>query len=438
MANQTVKKGKVPEWLKQSRSSARSRLSKLELPTLKSRGWEFTDLATFDPQKYKVSKNGSAGAFNNAVPLFSPEDGGIRLDQIDATSLPSSGGDQRAQDATDGEKPKHPVVMSLEQAVSDFPWLVEKYLSTVVTADDYFVAENCAKWSGGAFVYVPAGHKLDLPVQITTVQQSPGSALFWRTLVVLEEASEAEIWEQYISSDDAVDGLFNTVVELHVGNGASLRYICGQGLSRSSWIFGSQRAHLDRDASIDWITLGFGSASGKIRMETKLAGDGSSAKVTGFYAGYESQHLDFDTTQEHAAEHTSSDLAFRGLLEDQATAVWRGMIEVDPGAQRTDAFQESRNLLLSKQAHADAIPGLEIEADDVRCTHAAAIAQIDETQVFYLMSRGLTRKAATRIVIDGFMQALVERLDKGRLHDAVSEALERRLEKILGDQTPAH
>src|SRR5256714_7281094 len=124
-------------------------------------------------------------------------------------------------------------------------------------------------------------------------------------------------------------------------------------------------------------------------METKLAGTVASARVTGAYAGAGRQHLDFDTTQEHAADHTTSDLAFRGVLADRATAVWRGMIRVDPGAQKTDAFQESRNLLLSKRAHADAIPGLEIEADDVRCTHAAAVAQVAKEQAFYLMSRGL-------------------------------------------------
>src|SRR5204862_4255818 len=195
-------------------------------------------------------------------------------------------------------------------------------------------------------------------------------------------------------------GLFNGVVELSVGAGSNLRYVCEQELSDRSWVFATQRAELGRDAGLEWIALGFGSARGKVRMETKLAGQGSSARVTGAYAGHGRQHLDFDTTQEHAAPHTVSDLAFRGVLEGRSTAVWRGMIKVDPGAQQTDAFQESRNLLLSKRAHADAIPGLEILANDVRCTHAAAIAQIDREQLFYLMSRGLRREQATRLVID--------------------------------------
>ncbi len=145
-------------------------------------------------------------------------------------------------------------------------------------------------------------------------------------------------------------------------------------------------------------------------METDLAGQGAEGRVTGAYAGRGEQHLDYDTTQEHAAPHTTSDLAFRGILGDSSTAVWRGMIRVDPGAQQTDAFQESRNLLLTKQAHADAIPGLEIEANDVRCTHAAAVAQIDADQLYYLRSRGLPDETARRLVIEGFLSELVERV----------------------------
>ena len=156
--------------------------------------------------------------------------------------------------------------------------------------------------------------------------------------------------------------------------------------------------------------------------------------MTGAYAGNGTQHLDFDTTQEHAAENTTSDLAFRGVLEESATAVWRGMIRVDPGAQQTDAFQESRNLLLSKSAHADAIPGLEIEANDVRCTHAAAVAQIDAEQLHYLRSHGLSDDEAKRLIIEGFLEALVERLDEGPVRAAVSVALERRLGEILGER----
>ena len=287
--------------------------------------------------------------------------------------------------------PDEPVVVPLSVAVERWPELVESRLGAIVDAEDPFVARNEAAWHGGAFVYVPRGQRLDAPVLLSVVQEAAQTALSWRTLIVLEEGAEAEVWEQYLSADPESEGLLNTVVEISVGPGANLRYMCGQALGERAWIFGSQRAEVDRDATFEWIALGFGSARGKVRMETKLAGQGASARVTGAYAGRHRQHLDFDTTQEHAAPNTTSDLAFRGLLGDRSTAVWRGMIRVDPGAQQTDAFQESRNLLLSKRAHADAIPGLEILANDVRCTHAAAIAQIDADQLFYLQTRGLPR-----------------------------------------------
>jgi Fe-S cluster assembly protein SufD len=166
-------------------------------------------------------------------------------------------------------------------------------------------------------------------------------------------------------------------------------------------------------------------------METRLAGEGADARVTGAYAPRGRQHIDFDTNQEHAAPNTTSDLAFRGVLQGRSTAVWKGNIIVDPGAQKTDAFQESRNLLISKRAHADSIPGLEIQANDVRCTHAAAIAQVDPEQLFYLSSHGLPAPAAKRLVIEGFLSALVERFEQGPVREVLAEALEHRLALVL-------
>ncbi len=349
--------------------------------------------------------------------------GAAALDQVDAAPLSE----------LDGATPDRPLIVPLRAAAQRWPQLVGERLGSVVAVgDDAFAARNDGAWSGGALVYVPRNQRLEAPALITAVQDAGARALHWRTLIVLEEGAEAEVWEQYLSSDDDVEGLFNALTEISVGPGARLRYVSGQGLSSRSWVFGTQRAELDRDASLDWVAIGFGSARGRVRMETNLAGEGSSAKVTGAYAVHGRQHLDFDTTQEHSAPHTTSDLAFRGVLDGRATAVWQGMIRVDPGAQRTDAFQESRNLLLSKRAHADAIPGLEIEADDVRCTHAAAIAQVDREQLFYLRSHGIPPEQAKRLVIDGFMQALVERFAPGPIREAVSGALERRLEQILG------
>jgi Fe-S cluster assembly protein SufD len=379
-----------PAWLEERRRRGASLTATLPLPTTKSKGWEFTDLGKLDFGSYTAS----------------------------GAAVEVSGG----EGAT---------VVSLAEAVESHAELLEQKLGSLVGVEDPFVARNEADWRDGVLVHVPRGVKLTEPVRIEVPIEANGSAVSWRTLIVLEEGAEAEVWEHWSSPDDEVDALLNSVVELSVGQAATLRYINTQDISEQAWVFASQRAEVGRDGRLDWAALGFGSGGGKVRMDTKLAGPGSEARVTGGYAGGPGQHLDYDTTQEHAAPNTNSDLAFRGVLAKGSTAVWRGMIKVDPGAQQTDAFQESRNLLLSPEAHADAIPGLEILADDVRCTHAAAIAQVDKEQLFYLTSRGLGEAEAKSLVIEGFLEALVERLAEGPVRDEISAALETRLSEIL-------
>jgi Fe-S cluster assembly protein SufD len=383
-----------PDWLIERRRQGASLARELPLPDPKQKGWEFTDLSGLDLDSYE------------------PAPGSVEIEDGGAAEAGA-------------------LVLPLEVALRERREMLEQHLGSLVPIEDPFVARNDAGWQSGVLVYVPNGVRVPEPIEISAIQTAGGSGLNWRTLVVLEEDAEAEVWERYRSEDDGLDALLNAVVELRIGQDARLRYVCTQDISQQSWIFATQRAEVGRDGSLHWTALGFGSASGKVRMETKLAGPGSEAQVTGAYAGSANQHLDFDTTQEHAAPNTTSDLAFRGVLGDRATAVWRGMIRVDPDAQGTDAFQESRNLLLSTNAHADAIPGLEIEANDVRCTHAAAVAQIDRDQLFYLRARGLPEDTARRVIIEGFLEALVERLAAGKVRDEVSGALERRLGEIL-------
>jgi Fe-S cluster assembly protein SufD len=379
-----------PAWLEERRQKGAALTESLPLPDQRVKGWEFTDLASLD------------------LDAYSGADADVEV----------SGGEGA-------------IVISLAEAVESHGELLAEALGSLVPVEDPFVARNEAEWRDGVLVHVPRGVKLSEPVRIEVPVAESGTAVSWRTLIVLEEGAEAEVWEHWSSPDDKVDALLNSVVELSVGQAATLRYVNTQDISEKAWIFATQRAQVERDGRLDWAALGFGSGRGKVRMETKLAGPGSEARVTGGYAGGPGQHLDYDTTQEHAAPNTNSDLAFRGVLAAGSTAVWRGMIKVDPGAQQTDAFQESRNLLLSPEAHADAIPGLEILADDVRCTHAAAIAQVDKEQLFYLTSRGLDEAAAKSLVIEGFLEALVERLAEGPVRDEISAALESRLAEIL-------
>ena len=379
-----------PTWLDERRQRGASLAQSLPLPDQKAKGWEFTDLATLDLDSYA-----------DASPVAS-------IEGVEGVT-----------------------VLPLAVALESHDELLHERLGSLVPAEDPFVARNEASWRDGVLIHVPAGASVAEPIRVELPLDEDGAAVYWRTVVVLEDGADAEVWEHCSSASDSTDALLNSVVELHVGQAASLRYVSTQDISERAWIFSSQRAQVERDGRLDWTALGFGSARGKVRMETNLAGPGSEARVTGGYASGPGQHLDYDTTQEHAAPNTFSDLAFRGVLAAGSTAVWRGMIRVDPGAQGTDAFQESRNLLLSPDAHADAIPGLEIEADDVRCTHAAAIAQIDRDQLFYLTSRGLDPATAKQVIIEGFLESLVERLAEGPVRDEVSAALERRLAEIL-------
>ena len=412
-----------PSWLSERRRRAAERRSSLPLPSHKGKaGWEFTELgSTFVLDAFTPVAAGE-GDEVEASPMLETPPGAIELVQVDG---PVAGDPAVVEDG--------PVVMPLSLAVERHPELVEPHLGEVVGLDegDVFVAANDADWTGGAFVYVPRGVKVEAPILLTAITAAATTALNRRVLIVVEEGAEVEVWEQYLSADAESQSLLNTVVELRVGQNAKLRYVCGQDLNEKSWIFGAQRATVERDGSLDWVALGFGGANGRVSMNTVLTGPGAHGKVTGAYAPHGRQHVDFDTTQEHAAPNTISDLAFRGILADRSTAVWKGNIIVDPGAQKTDAFQECRNLLVSKRAHADAIPGLEILANDVRCTHAAAVAQIDKEQLFYLRSRGLDDADAKRLVIEGFLQELVERFAEGPLHDAVAGALERRLAFVL-------
>jgi len=413
-----------PRWLADRRSRAAALAATLDLPQFKGTpGWEFTSLAKFSLDAFAAAApgDGDGSAGDRVQTLLEAPEGAVTLGQVDGRVL------ETPDAVEDG-----PVVLPLTLAVERHPELVEPYLGTIVAGDqDIFTAANDANWTGGAFVYVPRGVRVDTPILLTAIADAEGTALHRRTLIVLEEGAEAEVWEQFLSGSEDTESMLDTVVELVVGQNARLRYVCGQDMNEKSWIFGTQRAEVARDGHLDWAAVAFGSARGKVRMNTLLAGEGSHAKVTGAYAPHARQHLDFDTTQEHGAANTTSDLAFRGILSDRSTAVWRGMIKVDPGAQQTDAFQECRNLLLSKRAHADAIPGLEILANDVRCTHAAAIAQIDKEQLFYLRARGLGEPIAQRLVIEGFMAELVERFEKGPIREALAGALERRLSRVL-------
>jgi Fe-S cluster assembly protein SufD len=299
--------------------------------------------------------------------------------------------------------------------------------SLVGWEDDKFAAHNAAAWRNGLLVHVPGGLELERPLFVRVVNAIENGSLFWRLLVVAEEGSRFSLVEEYSSASAELPGYFNGVAELFVRQAAKLEYVSLQNLSRETWHFASHHARVERDAELDWVSGGFGSKRGKTRIQNDLAGPGATSRVTGAYFGDGEQHLDFDTFQEHIAPDTESDFAFKGALRDTATAVWRGMIRVERDAQKTNAYQECRNLMLSPTTHAVPIPGLEILANDVRCTHGATVGRVDREQLFYLMARGLPRPEAERLIVRGFFQDVLDRIELEPVREAVTSALERRI-----------
>ena len=278
-------------------------------------------------------------------------------------------------------------------------------------------------------MHVPKDVVLEQPLLVRITNSVEGGSLFWRLLIVAEPGSRV-LGDRGV----CVDG--PRALRLPERRGRDLRRGRRQGRVRlraerqpqETWHFGSHHARIERDAELDWVAGGFGSKKGKIRIQNDLAGQGATSRVTGAYFADGVQHLDYDTFQEHIAPSTTSDFAFKGVLNDEASsAVWRGMIRVEEEAQKTNAYQENRNLLLSKSAHADSIPGLEILANDVRCTHGATLGQVDREQLFYLMARGLSRAEAERLIVRGFFQDVLDRIELEPVREALGAALEARI-----------
>ncbi len=383
--------------------AAAARFAELHLPTTTEEAWRFTDLRGFDPDAFPVPSD--AGAAAEAPRLLDLDVAGMAVVSESGVEI------ERAPDGVRFEP--------LAEA--------DPRLYSLVGWDEFFAAHNAALWRNGVLVHVPRGVELERPLYVRIASSLPGSALFYRLLVVAEEQARFALIEEYTSASPELDVYSNAVAELFVGQAAKLEYVSIQNLSRATWHFATHHARVERDAVLDWVAGGFGSKKGKIRIQNDLSGPGATSRVTGAYFADGSQHLDYDTFQEHMAPSTESDFAFKGALRESARAVWRGMIRVEEEAQKTNAYQENRNLLLSESAHADSIPGLEIMANDVRCTHGATIGRINREELFYLMTRGLTRGEAERLIVRGFFQDVLDRIDLEPVRDALSTALEARI-----------
>ena len=313
------------------------------------------------------------------------------------------------------------IFTDLQTAVQQHPELVQRYFMTeAVTPDAHkFVALHAALWDTGSFIFVPRNTKVELPLH-AILYQGDRVGGYHHTLLVAEEGAEVTLVDDLLGAENAFQA---SIVELILKDNAQVRYMNLQDFKHTAWNFLTGKAVLGKDADLRWIQVSWGSRLTKAFLDLDLQGVGGHGELLGLYFPTRRQHIDHQTLQLHRVANCYSDLLFNGALKHRARSVYMGIIKVLPGAQKTDAFQRNGNLILDRSARADSIPGLEIEADDVRCTHAATAAQVEDEYVFYLMARGLTRPQAERMIVQGFLQGVLDRVPV--------EGVMRKLEKVI-------
>jgi Fe-S cluster assembly protein SufD len=409
-----------PGWLVDQRRAAWEAFASLDLPDRKQEEWMRTDL--------------------RALPLdrFGPPEPAAEPPSL-PTALLAEGVELAGRDATVNSRPAGTQVPydlasrgvlfgSLDRLACQHADRLRGYLEhrLVDVRADKFAALAGAFWSGGTLLYVPRGVTIEQPLHMLTAL-TPGGVDLGRVVVVLEEDAEATVLAETASTDPAATGLHCGAIELFVGPRARLRYVNLQNWGTGVWHFAHQQASVAAGGSLQWTIGALGARLAQVNQHVSLAGEGAEAQVNGAMFTEGRQHLAYHTRQDHHAAYCRSDLLYKGALQDKSRIVWRGMIHVDPGSLKTDAYQRNDNLVLSETARSDSIPGLEILADDVRCTHGSTIGRVDDELIFYAMSRGLTRKEAVRMVVTGFFQQVFDRITIPSVRQALGEAIGRRV-----------
>lgn len=419
-----------PAWLRESRLVAWDLYQNLPMPGRSDEAWVRTDYRGIAWEQAGRLLNGTSDA-----PVAA-------LDVVPQANLEPLIGDEQAGtmvfvdgrlihfELSDMVRAQGVVFADLLTAVREYEALVRARLMTraVLPGEGKFAALHAALWTHGVFLYVPPGVAVDLPFHVVMYNQHDGGTM-GHVLVSVEENAQATLLVDYLSPGSDAQSLYVGATELLVGQGANLRYVGLQDWNRSTYEFSTQRARVGQDGQLDWIVGNMGTEFLKQFIEVELDGKGAHGRVSGMFFADHEQRFDHDTQQNHNAPLTTSDLLFKGAAKDESRTVWQGMIKSLPKMQKIDGFQASRNLVLSDDARMDAIPGLEIEADDVRCTHAATFGTLEEAPVFYLMSRGIPRADAELMVAEGFFEELLERIPFERVRDRLRASLEA---KIVG------
>ncbi len=407
-----------PDWLTDLRQDAWHHAEQMQWPERRHEEWIRTDIRAFQILKYGLPAT-SVDSYTTRHQMLAGVDVAGAMETVDSHVVSESLDPELAD--------KGVAFGSLQRLARQCPELVRPHLFTAFDPDyDKFAALHAAFTTGGQFLYVPRGVVIDRPLHIGSMMTDGGTDTT-HTLIVLDEAAEATVLHESNSTSADAAGLHLGAVELIQKPGSHLRYVNLQEWGHKTYHFAHQKARIDRDASIQWTIAAMGSQLSKVNQSVDLIGPGADSQVNGVMFTEGRQHLAYHTLQHHRAPSCHSDFLYKAAQQDKSRTVWRGMIKVDPVAQKTDGYQRNDNLVLSPTARADSIPGLEIEADDVRCTHGSTTAKVDEEQIFYARCRGFTRKEATRMIVTGFFQQIFDRITIESVRDALGAAIARQV-----------
>jgi Fe-S cluster assembly protein SufD len=405
------------------RASAWDVFKKLSIPTTSLDAWRRTDIHTLPADSFKLpAKDSYLDLPSVPTDLLRP----LVADQHGGQIVLLPGGSTINLD--DALAKKGVIFTDLKTAQEKHPDVIAKILGQVVNIEEgKFAALTGTFAQNGIVLYVPKNVQVDQPLH--SILWGPGANLAHvsHLLVLVDEGASVTYVHESASPVESKDAMHAGIVEIKVMQGASLKFVELQSWGRNVWNFSHERARVERGGNLDWIFGAIGSRLTKNFTELDLAGEGAQGRMSGFYFTDGNQHLDHDTQQNHLAPHTTSDLLFKGALKGKSRSVWQGMIYVAPGAQKTDGYQANRNLILDEAAHADSIPGLEILADDVRCTHGATVGKLEQEPLFYLKSRGIPQNDAERIVVEGFFDPIMQRIPFEGVRERFQQAI---LEKM--------
>jgi Fe-S cluster assembly protein SufD len=381
-----------PDWLGERRRGALATYERLPNPSKTDEEWRRTDISGLNTAQFSEleHKNGS---------------------KLDVSSLP-----------------RGVILEPLRVAAEKHAQLVEPLLFSLIKTDrDRFTALHAAFFTGGTFLYVPDGVEIAEPIVAQHTSHAGGTAFLPHTLIVAGRGARFHYLDEYIGQDDEPAAYRSGSAEIFVGEGAEVGYVAVQKWGRNAWHFGDQRARLGKDSKLRLFSVTLGGRFSKTRVEGSLVGQGADAELKSIYLASGKQFFDFHTLQDHQVGNTRSDLLFKGALQDTARTVYAGLIRIEKGAARSDAYQANRNLVLSDHAKATSIPMLEIDNNDVRCTHGATVGPVDPQHMFYLRSRGIPEQTAKRMLVQGFFGDVLDRIPFDHARSLIEAELEKRL-----------